>query len=131
MIRAVHTILYVRDQRASRDFYRAVLERAPTLDVAGMTEIELAPGHVLGLMPQEGITRLLGEAVDPTRLRGVGRAELYLIVDEPASLHERALRAGATELSPLAARDWGHVVAYSADPDGYVLAFAAAAPSPS
>ena len=30
------------------------------------------------------------------------------------------------ELDPLRARDWGHLAAYSLDPDGHVLAFAAA-----
>lgn len=124
---AVHTILYVRDQAVSRGFWTAVLERAPRLDVPGMTEIDLAPGHVLGLMPEAGITRLLGVAVDPSALRGCGRAELYLVVDDPGAAHARALAAGAMELSPLARRAWGHVAAYSADPDGYVVAFAAPA----
>lgn len=125
-MRRVHTILYVRDQAASRDFYRTVLEREPTLDVPGMTEIEMSPGHVLGLMPEHGITRLLGDAVDPSRLRGAGRAELYVVVDDVDAAHARALRAGAVELAPAALRDWGDVVAYSADRDGYVIAFASA-----
>jgi catechol 2,3-dioxygenase-like lactoylglutathione lyase family enzyme len=121
-----HLIFYVRDQGASRDFYVKVLERAPTLDVPGMTEIELAGGAVLGLMPEAGITRLLGSAVDPSQLRTPGRAELYLLVDDPGAHHARALACGARELSPLAPREWGHVAAYSLDADGYVLAFAAA-----
>jgi uncharacterized protein len=120
-----HFILYVRDQAASRDFYAKVLDRRPTLDVPGMTELELTGGAVLGLMPEAGITRLLGDAVEPSRLRDPGRAELYLVVDDPAAHHARALACGARELSPLGARDWGHVVAYSLDADGYVLAFAA------
>ena len=33
----VNFILYVRDQRASADFYRQVLAVEPTLDVPGMT----------------------------------------------------------------------------------------------
>jgi uncharacterized protein len=124
MPRVAHFILYVRDQGASRDFYAAVLAHAPTLDVPGMTEIELADGAVLGLMPEAGIERLLGGAIDPSLLRAPGRAELYLIVDDPAGHHARALAHGARELSPLSARAWGHVVAYSLDADGYVLAFA-------
>jgi catechol 2,3-dioxygenase-like lactoylglutathione lyase family enzyme len=118
-----HLILYVRDQAASRVFYERVFGRAPTLDVPGMTEFEVG-GAVLGLMPEAGITRLLGAAVDPSALRGVGRAELYLVVGDPEGFHRRALDAGAKELSPLAPRSWGHVAAYSADPDGHVLAFA-------
>lgn len=124
-----HFILYVRDQRCSRDFYARVLDRPPMLDVPGMTEFELAGGARLGLMPEAGIVRLLGEALpDPTRAAGVPRAELYLLVDDPAAHHERALAAGAREVSPLGARSWGDEAAYSLDPDSHVLVFARPAP---
>ena len=52
------------------------------------------------------------------------RSEVYLRVDDPAACHQRALDAGATELSRLAPRDWGDEAAYSLDPDGHVLIFA-------
>jgi len=121
-----HFILYVSNQPSSARFYEAALGVAPRLDVPGMTEIELG-GCVLGLMPEAGIRRLLGEAIaDPATARGVPRAELYLLVDDPAACHTRALAAGARELSPLSPRDWGHAAAYSLDPDGHVLAFARA-----
>jgi catechol 2,3-dioxygenase-like lactoylglutathione lyase family enzyme len=127
MLDAAHLVLYVRDQEAARDFYADVLAARPTLDVPGMTEFRLASGAVLGLMPEAGIRRLLGEALpDPARASGIPRAELYLVVDDPAAYHARALRAGATELAPLSARDWGHEAAYSLDRDGHVLAFARA-----
>jgi catechol 2,3-dioxygenase-like lactoylglutathione lyase family enzyme len=120
-----HFILYVSDQRASAAFYAAVLGRAPTLDVPGMTEFALGSGAVLGLMPEAGVRRLLGDALpDPAAAGGVPRAELYLVVEDPAAHHARALAAGARELSPLLPRDWGHRAAYSLDPDGHVLAFA-------
>jgi len=64
----------------------------------GMTEIEIG-GAVLGLMPEAGIRRLLGAALpDPERGRGVPRAEVYLVVDDPEAYHRRALDAGAREL---------------------------------
>jgi catechol 2,3-dioxygenase-like lactoylglutathione lyase family enzyme len=122
--RRAHFILYVRDQRRSRDFYERVLGIKPDLDVPGMTELTLATGAVLGLMPAEGIVRLLGPEIDPRRLHGGARAELYLVVDDPAAHHARALAAGARELSPLLDRDWGHRAAYSLDLDEHVLAFA-------
>lgn len=122
---AAHLILYVRDQRASSAFYRAVLAGEPTLDVPGMTEFALGPGTVLGLMPEAGIRRLLGDRLpDPTTAKGVPRAEVYLVVDDAAAYHARALAAGGVELSGLAERSWGHRVAYSLDPDGHVLAVA-------
>ena len=122
-----HLIFHVNDQSASRDFYRATLDQNPTLDVPGMTEFSLGSGAVLGLMPLAGILRLLGDCLPEGfgRADGPPRAELYLVVEDAEAWHRRSLAAGAVELSPMALRDWGHRVAYSADPDGYVLAFAA------
>jgi catechol 2,3-dioxygenase-like lactoylglutathione lyase family enzyme len=117
-------ILYVKDQAKSRDFYAAALGMAPRLDVPGMTEFELSPGCVLGLMPEKGIKRLLPGLPDPETGRGIPRAEVYLSVPDPAGFHARALAAGARELSPLAPRDWGDRAAYSLDQDGHVLVFA-------
>jgi catechol 2,3-dioxygenase-like lactoylglutathione lyase family enzyme len=123
-----HFILYVRDQAASTAFYSRALDAEPTLDVAGMTEFALPGGAVLGLMPETAITKLLGESLpDPAPAHGIPRAELYLMVADPAGCHRRALEAGARELSPLSSRNWGHEAAYSLDPDGHVLVFARSA----
>lgn len=125
MIEQVHTILYVADQAASARFYARVLDIEPALDVPGMTELPLLDGQTLGLMPEAGIARLLAPALpDPAAASGTPRAELYLVVDDPARYQARALEAGARELSALAPRDWGHEVAYALDPDGHVIAFA-------
>jgi len=125
MANASHFIFYVADQARSTAFYATVLAIPPRLNVPGMTEFALPGGGVLGLMPEHGIRTLLGAALpDPALARGVPRAELYLVTDEPAMFHQRALAAGATELSPMQKRSWGHSAAYSLDPDGHVLAFA-------
>lgn len=121
-----HFVLYVADQDRSAAFYELVLGLSPRLHVPGMTEFELPGGGVLGLMPERGIVRLLAGTTlpDPARARGVPRCELYLVTPAPAVAHARAIAAGASELSPLRPRDWGHDAAYSLDPDGHVLAFA-------
>ncbi len=118
-------ILYVADQEASRDFYTSLLGVAPVLDVPGMTEIPLPGGALLGLMPEQGIRALLGEALpDPAAGSGIPRAELYLIVDDARAFHLRSLALGAKELDPLRQRGWGQRAAYSVDRDGHVIAFA-------
>ena len=118
-------ILYVSDQTRSWSFYTRALALEARLHVPGMTEFALPTGGVLGLMPEEGIASLLGPKLpNPKLAQGVPRAELYLMVTNPAEHHARALAAGATELSPLLPRNWGHAAAYSLDPDGHVLAFA-------
>ncbi len=119
-------IFYVRDQETSARFYQAVLAAPPVLDVPGMTQFVLGDA-ILGLMPEAGIVRLLGSDLpDPASARGVPRAELYLVVDDPAAYQRRALSAGARELSPLLPRSWGDSASYALDPDGHVLAFARA-----
>ncbi len=118
-------ILYVADQARSRAFYEAVLGRAPILDVPGMTEFPFAGDVGLGLMPEAGIARILGSAVpDPASGSGVPRAELYVPVADPAGAYERLIAAGGTAISEPARRGWGDLVAYGADPDGHVVAFA-------
>lgn len=90
-----------------------------------MTEVTLRDGAVLGLMPSAGIKRLLGNAIaDPESAVGIPRAELYLLVDDARHCHQRALAAGAVELSAVVTRDWGHDVGYLCDLDGHLLAFA-------
>lgn len=126
MTPTAHFILYVADQERSAVFYAAALGQPPRLHVPGMTEFALPGGAVLGLMPEAGIRRLLGPALPgPGQGRAGARCELYLLVDDPAAGHARALAAGAHELSPLQPRDWGHMAAYALDPDHHVLAFAA------
>lgn len=120
-----HFILYVRDQAASTSFYQKALNIEPRLNVPGMTEFDLGPSCVLGLMPESGIKSLLGEAIQhPERAGGVPRAEIYLCVDDPEIYFQRAQFAGATALSSVQLRNWGHVAGYLADHDGHVLAFA-------
>ena len=120
-----HIILYVKDQERSSRFYAAVLNCEPTLDVPGMTEFQLNNGCVLGLMPEAGIKRLLGDRLpDPARAHGIPRAEVYLRVPDARQYFVRALEMGAKELSGLEKRDWGDVAGYCLDLDGHVLAFA-------
>ncbi|QDU83758.1 Glyoxalase-like domain protein [Planctomycetes bacterium Pla163] len=120
-----HFILYVASQEASTRFYSQVLAADPLLDVPGMTQFGLPTGAILGLMPEAGIKRLLGARLpDPSTARGVPRAELYLLVGDAHAYHERALAQGATELSPVRPRDWGHDAGYVLDLDGHVVAFA-------
>jgi ribosomal-protein-alanine N-acetyltransferase len=90
-----------------------------------MTEFKLSDQHILGLMPEKGIKRLLGEALaDPSLANGLPRVEVYFRDNNPEQFHERAIQSGMKELSTIQSRDWGDRVGYVLDPDGHVLAFA-------
>lgn len=118
-------ILYVKDQKASRKFYSEVLEKEPVLDVPGMTEFQLNDFSVLGLMPGDGISKILGESVPhPNAGSGIPRCELYLFVDNPGEYIERLVNSGGKLISRTMLRDWGDETAYGVDPDGHVIAFA-------
>ena len=111
-------------------FYGRVLKLEPSLDVPGMTEFVLPGGTILGLAPEGEIDKLFGPSMpSPSLARGVPRVELYLVVSDPGAFHARALASGAREVSPLLPRSWGHLAAYSLDPDGHVLVFAKASPT--
>jgi uncharacterized protein len=125
LILTSHFILYVDDQQKSTEFYTRLLEKQPRLIAPGMTEFDLAEHTVLGLMTRTGIRNLLKDALPSTEFpSGLLRAELYLMVDDPATYYQRALLLGAKNVSALGARDWGHIAAYCLDLDGHVLAFA-------
>ncbi|HTY07584.1 MAG TPA: VOC family protein [Candidatus Edwardsbacteria bacterium] len=118
-------VLYVADQTRSKEFYKKALALDPMLDVPGMTEFELSDGCKLGLMPEKGIATILGNAVpDPASANGVPRCELYLNVDDPQACCDRAVHAGAKQVSALQLRGWGDEAAYVADPDGHIITFA-------
>lgn len=124
----IEFILYVADQEASMVFYQAVLGQAPSLHVPGMTEFLLVENCKLGLMPNRGIARLLGDCLPHPELgAGIPRAELYLYGEDAEARYQRAIQAGALAVSPVVARDWGDRVGYVADRDGHILAFAQAA----
>lgn len=120
-----HFILYVADQRKSAAFYSSVLGLKPRLDVPGMTEFDLGGNTILGLMPETGIKKLLGDKInDPAAGRRFPRAELYLVMNDAVAAMTRALEGQAKLLSPFEQRDWGHRAGYVQDPDGHILAFA-------
>ena len=118
-------ILFVADQERSKLFYEAVLEKKPVLDVPGMTEFFLTDNFKLGLMPENGIAKILiPQTVHPASGNGIPRCELYLFVKNPAESLQSAINAGASGISKAEERSWGDQVAYCADPDGHVIAFA-------
>lgn len=121
----IQFILYVEDQIKSRDFYSSLLQLSPSLDVPGMTEFLLSTGVKLGLMPEQGIAKILSSKTPhPSDGSGIPRCELYLKVNDATKYIVRAINLDAKLISPLKDRDWGDRAAYFADIDGHIIAFA-------
>jgi len=121
----IEFIIYAKDQQKSRDFYQVILNKEPVLDVPGMTEFEIKDNCKLGIMPETGIAKILGNSVpNPAEGNGIPRCEIYLFVENPAQMLKKALKAGALLVDNAKIRDWNHMVAYAADPDRHIIAFA-------
>jgi uncharacterized glyoxalase superfamily protein PhnB len=124
-INHIETILYVHNQARSAAFYQKLLRRTPDVNVPGMTEFILSPDCKLGLMPNNGIAKILTDKVPhPEEGNGIPRCELYLRVDNVQVEFDNAVECGATLISGIAVRDWGDKACYFADPDGHIIAFA-------
>jgi lactoylglutathione lyase len=123
-IRSAYIILFVQDQARSRSFYENILRQKAVLDVPGMTAFELVQGTRLGLMPANDIKGILNVMPYASDSEQFPRCELYLYVDDVKSEYNHALGCGAKSISSLAARSWGDLACYFADPDGHIFAFA-------
>ena len=121
----IEFILYVADQEKSKIFYTQILNKTPSLHVPGMTEFLLDSNVKLGLMSENGINKILaGKTPHPNIGNGTPRCELYLKLGNVNYHYQNALKAGAKAVSEPSPRDWGDIVAYVADPDGHIIAFA-------
>ncbi len=124
-MKEIEFILYVANQENSKNFYQQLFNIVPSLDVPGMTEFKLSDCVKLGLMPENGIAKILTNKVPhPKQGNGIPRCELYLKVDDAEEFIKRGIQLGGREISRLKSRDWGDKVGYISDPDGHIIAFA-------
>ena len=124
-IKSTETILYVSNQEASSKFYEKIFRQAPDLNVPGMTEFIISDNCKIGLMPNEGIAKILSDKTPhPETGTGIPRSELYFHVENIQLEFDNAINNGAKLISPITYRDWGDRVCYFADPDGHIIAFA-------
>ncbi len=122
---SIEIILYVSDQEKSMQFYEKLLRVSPDLHVPGMTEFRLSENCKLGLMPNNGIAKILSDKTPhPTTGNGIPRCELYFNVDDVEYEFQHALNIGATLISEIEVRSWNEKVCYFADNDGHIIAFA-------
>lgn len=124
-IQLLQTILYVNDQKISREFYQKIFRKTADLDVPGMTEFILSENAKIGLMPNDGIAKILADKTPhPRDGNGIPRCELYFYVQNIEKEYQNALQSGAKLISPVEDRDWGDKACYFSDPDGHILVFA-------
>ncbi len=121
----IEFILYVSNQEKSTAFYQTILGIKPSLNVPGMTEFQLNPYCKLGLMPNDGIAKIITPNLPhPTTGNGIPRCELYLPENDLENKLFICKKAGAKLISSIEPRNWGDTVFYISDFDGHVIAFA-------
>ncbi|ESU18511.1 lactoylglutathione lyase-like lyase [Flavobacterium cauense R2A-7] len=124
-ILASEFILYVANQEVSSRFYEVLFKTKPTLEVPGMTEFTISESLKIGLMPNNGIAKIITPTtVHPEKGNGIPRCELYFYVENIELEYQNALQAGAKIISGIEDRNWGDRVCYFADSDGHIIAFA-------
>ncbi len=124
-MKEIEFILYVANQEKSNYFYQKLLKIIPSLDVPGMTEFQLSDCVKLGLMPENGISKILTDKMPhPKEGNGIPRCELYLKVKNADEYIKRGIHLGGKEINGLKDRDWGDKVGYISDLDGHIIAFA-------
>ncbi|GMV77976.1 MAG: hypothetical protein AMXMBFR79_11090 [Chitinophagaceae bacterium] len=124
-IQFIETILYVNDQQESTNFYLKLFRQNPDLNVPGITEFKLAENCKLGLMPNNGIAKILSNKTPhPDIGNGIPRCELYFYVENIELEFENAINIGAKLICEIKDQNWGDKVCYFADIDGHIIAFA-------
>ena len=121
----IHTILYVENQLTSTNFYEKILGKHPDLCVPGMTEFKLSENFILGLMPNDGIAKILTDKTPHPKSGGkIPRCEIYLCIEDIEKTYLEIKKMNISLISPLMERNWGDRAFYFADPDGHIIAFA-------
>jgi uncharacterized glyoxalase superfamily protein PhnB len=121
-----YPVLRYEDARAAMDF----LERAFGFETHAShdgeggdvmhAELRLGDQYVMLGSTSEGEGRFN---------RGAGRQSLYVAVDDPDGLHDRAREAGATIERELTDQDYGSREFTASDPEGNVWSFGTYRPS--
>ncbi len=118
-------IIYAKSQERAKLFYMNLFGLEPALDVPGMTEFVLSSSLTLGIMPEDGIVRVLeGKIPHPKNANGIPRCEIYVYVDDPDKYYDKLEELGGVGISRGALRSWGDYASYGFDPDGHIIAFA-------
>jgi catechol 2,3-dioxygenase-like lactoylglutathione lyase family enzyme len=124
-IKHTEIILYVKDQQKSTDFYQKVLRKQADLNAPGMTEFIINNFCKLGLMPNDGIAKIITPTLpNPNLGNGIPRCELYFIVENLQKEYQNIKNLDAEIISEIEARNWGDTAFYFSDLDGHVIAFA-------
>jgi uncharacterized glyoxalase superfamily protein PhnB len=119
-MQTIYPVLKYEDAHAAMDFLERAfgVERGPVHEGenGGVAHAELTFGDEFVMLgsTSEG---------DPRFNQGAGRTSIYLVVDDPDRVHERAKGAGAEIVMPPTDQDYGSRDFVARDPEGNLWSF--------
>ncbi|MDO1585416.1 VOC family protein [Rhizobium oryzicola] len=118
-VRFGYTILYVPDVPATVAFYEAAFGMTLRFLHESRLYAEMETGATALAFASEEMAEMNGVAIRPLRAVDLAQAvEVALICDDPHTLWDRAVAAGASPLTPPTTRPWGQVVGHVRDLNG-------------
>jgi lactoylglutathione lyase len=126
MTRYSHTIFYVKDVIQTVEFYEKALGIKCKFIHESNAYAEMATGDVALAFVSEELGHMnLPQGFEPNSLKKPPQAcEIAFTTSDPQKLYDRALKAGATDLSAPTQKPWGQIVAYVRDPNGILIEIA-------
>ena len=119
-MQTIYPVLKYEDAEAAMDF----LERAFGIERRAVHEGENGGvAHAELTFGDEVVMLSSAREGDPMFNRAVGRTSVYVIVDDPDSLYERAKGAGAEIVMPPTDQDYGSRDFIVRDPEGNLWSF--------
>jgi catechol 2,3-dioxygenase-like lactoylglutathione lyase family enzyme len=118
-MRLTHACLITTDVARLKEFYRAALSRAPSLDKGAYVEFRVGDALVSMWDLAEHLRQAPGTADEPPNRALI----LEFEVDDVDAEHERIKRLGAKIAKPIATQEWGNRSFYFLDPDGNLVNF--------
>jgi uncharacterized glyoxalase superfamily protein PhnB len=125
-MQSIYPVLKYEDARAAIDFFEKAFgfeqHAVHEGDNGGVAHAELRFGDGFVMLSSTG-------EGDPLFDQGAGRTTVYLVIDDPDSLHARAKEAGADIVMELADQDYGSRDFAVRDPEGNIWSFGTYRPS--
>ena len=116
-----YTLLYVQDVEKTVEFYESAFRlKRRFLHEAGYAEMETGD-TTLGFVAQSVVESNGVDYTEPDPAKPPPAVEIAFVTEDVATAYERAVKEGATAVSPPKEKPWGQTVSYVRDLNGFLV----------